>query len=182
MNTDFSMKKFIGFSLIIGFFMIPIHELGHVIFQFISGNPAWMTYAEEIPLTGYVDTPLGTLGGPLFSVLLAFLSVFFLYKKKYTEFFIPIALIGSIGRFPLYLLGAGGDEGILEQYLNWPKNTIVFIFVGLGLLIFILSIYFISKIFESKKQRFIVCFIPFPLYFILGIFGLFVIEPVLQNL
>jgi hypothetical protein len=50
MKLDF--RKLTITSIIFGFFLIPIHEFGHVLFDWITGHPAAMSYARDYLLTG----------------------------------------------------------------------------------------------------------------------------------
>jgi hypothetical protein len=47
-----NFKKFTITSFVFGFFLVPIHEFGHVICDWITGHPAGMSYARDYLLSG----------------------------------------------------------------------------------------------------------------------------------
>ena len=55
-------------SIIFGFLLIPIHESGHVICDWITGHPASMSYARDYLLSGGNTPFLGLLGGTVAAV------------------------------------------------------------------------------------------------------------------
>ena len=54
-------KKLTFASLIFGFILVPLHELGHVICDWITGHPAAMSYARDYLLSGGETPFLGLL-------------------------------------------------------------------------------------------------------------------------
>ena len=104
-NNDAILKlefrQFTITSIIFGFFLIPIHEFGHVICDWVTGHPAAMSYARDYLLSGG-DTPfLGLLGGPLLPLILSAVSVMFIYRQMRISIFYPIAIIGTLDRVVL---------------------------------------------------------------------------------
>jgi hypothetical protein len=73
-------KKLTIASLIFGFFLIPVHELGHVICDWTTGHPATMSYARDRLLSGGETPFLGLLGGPLLPLIISAFSVFQIYR------------------------------------------------------------------------------------------------------
>lgn len=180
MNNEqkkFSIKLFIIASLSTGFLLIPIHEFGHVLFHWISGNPAWMSYARDNLFPGSEKTFLGSLGGPFLPLFLAVLSLIPLYKKKHMHLFYPIAILGPLDRLFFYIRGiVPSDERNLSKFLNWPKPTWMIIFLIIEILILILVLLSLRRNKFSLKMSIFIIIIPVISFIIMAIFGIFVIE------
>jgi len=52
MNKAIDFKKLTITAFTFGFVLIPIHELGHVICDWLTGHPATMSYARDRLLSG----------------------------------------------------------------------------------------------------------------------------------
>lgn len=176
-QKDFSIKLFIIASLITGFLIIPIHEFGHVLFHWLSGNPAWMSYARDNLLPGSETTFLGSLGGPFLPLFLAALSLIPLFKKKHIHFFYPISIVGPFERFIFYIRGIiPSDERNLAEFLNWPRSSWMIIFLIIEILIWILVLLSFRRNKISIKMSILIIIIPIVSFILMALFGVFVIE------
>jgi hypothetical protein len=175
MKLDF--RQFTITSIVFGFFLIPIHEFGHFICDWITGHPAAMSYARDYLLSGG-DTPfLGLLGGPLLPLILSAVSVMFIYRQTKISVFYPIAVIGSLDRLVLYLSGMlPSDEKSLANMAGW--NMYAFKYIFLSAEVILLSLVLISLIrFKVKfKQIFLVIVIPLLSFVVGASIGFFVVE------
>ncbi len=121
----------IAASVIAGFLLIPIHELGHVACDWITGHPAAMSYARDYLLSGMEPPFLGVLGGPLLPMVVAAVSILLIYLKRDPSVFYPIAFIGSIDRLVFYLMGTlPSDERNLADMAGWNIHSFQWIFLA----------------------------------------------------
>ena len=120
---------FLVFSAVIGFFSIPIHELGHVLGYRLLGIRATMSYAREILPPGEPQRFLGVAGGPLFTQLLCCAALLLIYRKKWLTLAFPLAVIMSLDRIILYGMAwrqllvlhraPGMDETKMATLVGW---------------------------------------------------------------
>lgn len=107
-DIDFIKKGqwiiYLFITVIIAFFFVPMHELGHVIAGWLSGIPMSMSYAREYTLNGQAETAFLGLGGPIFTVVLAYIGVFIIYKRKFLMIAYPFSVIMCIDRIFIYLI------------------------------------------------------------------------------
>jgi len=164
-------------SIIFGFFLVPIHEFGHVTCDWITGHPAAMSYARDYLLSGG-DTPfLGLLGGPSLPLVLSAVSVIFIYRQTKISVFYPVAIIGSLDRLVLYLSGMlPSDERSLANMAGW--NMYAFKYIFLAAEVILLSLVLISLIrHKIKATQIILVFVIPVLSFVVGAsIGFFVVE------
>ncbi len=175
MKLDF--RQFTITSIVVGFLLIPIHEFGHVICDWITGHPAAMSYARDYLLSGG-DTPfLGLLGGPLLPLILSVVSIFFIYRQTQMSFFYPIAVTGSLDRLILYLAGMlPSDEKSLASLAGW--NMYAFKYIFLSAEVILLSLVLVSLVkYKVKVKHIILVFVIPLLAFVVGVsIGFFVVE------
>lgn len=134
--TKINFKKLTITSFVFGFFLIPIHELGHVICDWITGHPAAMSYARDYLLSGGKTTFLGLLGGPLLPIIVAATAVVLIYRGKNLSLFYPVAIQGSIERLSQYVCGVlPSDEQDLARLAGWGMYSFRNIFLGLEVLL-----------------------------------------------
>ncbi len=164
-------------SLIFGFFLIPVHEFGHVMCDWITGHPATMSYARDRLLSGGETPFLGLLGGPLLPLILAAVSVVQIYRKTNLSLFYPVAILGSIERLVLYLRGGlPSDERSLAKIIGWNVYSFKTIFLSIELVLLTLVVLSLIKYKVKLKQAIVVFVIPV-LSFIAGAaIGVFIVE------
>lgn len=173
-SSEFIKKRhwilYLFISVVIAFSYVPIHEFGHLIASWISGIPTGMSYAQSYPLNGQAQTVLGGLGGPTFTVLLAYIGVLFIYKRKFLIFAYPLSTIMCLDRIFNYLLIffftdaktflitnkglADMEERHLAEMLNINPYTFFAVFQGLELFAMVLIL--CSMRYNLKKSIFIV--------------------------
>ena len=148
-----NFKKLTITSFVFGFFLIPIHELGHVICDWITGHPAAMSYARDYLLSGGETPFLGLLGGPSLPIIAAAISVVLIYRGKNLSLFYPIAIQGSVERLAQYVCGIlPSDEADLARLAGWSKYSFRNIFLGLEVLLLSLIIISFFKYRLGGKQ------------------------------
>ena len=141
--TKINFKKLTITSFVFGFFLVPVHELGHVICDWITGRPATMSYARDRLLSGGETPFLGLLGGPLLPVTVAALAVVLIYRGRNLSVLYPVAIQASIERLSFYAFGGlPSDEEDLARLAGWGKYSFRNIFLGLEVLL--LGLIFIS--------------------------------------
>ena len=175
MKLDF--RKLTITSIIFGFFLIPIHEFGHVICDWITGHPAAMSYARDHLLsTG--DTPfLGLLGGPLLPLILSAVSVIFIYRQTQISIFYPIAIIGTLDRLVFYLSGMlPSDEKNLADIVGWNIYAFKYIFLSGEILVLLLVLISMIKYKIGVKQIILAFAIPILSFVVGAALGVFVVE------
>lgn len=155
-------KKWIVYivvSLLIAFISIPVHELGHVIGNFLTGIPAGMSYAREYTLNGQAESLSGILGGPVLTVVLSYIGVFLVFKRKYLMFAFPFTIIMCLDRIYVYLWCFstvdierfreinglfGMDERSAAERLNINLQTFFLLIQLLELVVLIIIIYHLN--------------------------------------
>jgi hypothetical protein len=175
MKLDF--RQFTITSIIFGFFLIPIHEFGHVICDWITGHPAAMSYARDYLLSGG-DTPfLGLLGGPSLPLILSAVSVIFIYRGTKISIFYPIAIIGTLDRLVLYIAGMlPSDEQTLASMIGWNIYAFKYIFLSAEILLLLLVLISLIKYKIGAKQIILVFAIPIVSFVVGASIGFFVVE------
>ena len=175
MKLDF--RKLTITSIIFGFFLIPIHEFGHVICDWITGHPAAMSYARDYLLSGG-DTPfLGLLGGPSLPLILSAVSVMFIYRQTKISIFYPIAIIGTLDRLVLYVSGMlPSDERSLAEMVGWNIYAFKDIFLSAEILLLLLVLVSLIKYKIGVKQIILVFAIPILSFVVGASIGFFVVE------
>jgi hypothetical protein len=165
-------------SLIFGFLLIPLHESGHVICHWITGNPEGMSYARDYLLGNSTHTFLGVLGGPLLPLLVSAIAVFLIYRSNITlSLLYPVAILGAIERLILYIaLGLPSDEKELADFMHWSAHTFEYIFLSIELILigFIVYSFFRNKI--NLRMKILCILIPIISFVIMAAFGVLVIE------
>jgi hypothetical protein len=175
MKLDF--RKLTITSAIAGFFLIPVHEFGHVIFDWITGHPAAMSYARDYLLSGGRTPFLGVLGGPLLPLIISTVSVFFIYKQIKLSIFYPIAIIGILDRLVLYLIGMlPSDESSLSSMMGWNIYIFKYLFLSIELILLLLIISSFIKYKIGIKQAILVIVIPIVSFVAGAAFGFLVVE------
>jgi hypothetical protein len=170
-------KKLTMTSLIFGFFLIPLHEFGHVICDWITGHPASMSYARDYLLSGGETPFLGLLGGPLLPLILSALSVVQIYRKVNVSVFYPVAILGSFDRLVHYISGRlPSDERSLAKIVGWNIYSFKYIFLSLELLLLLLVLLSLIRYKVNFKQAIFVLLIPLLSFAAAASIGIFVVE------
>ena len=155
MKIDF--RKFTITSIIAGFFLIPFHEFGHVLCDWITGHPAAMSYARDYLLSGGKTPFLGLLGGPSFPLILSAVSVILIYRGTKLSIFYPTAIIGALDRLVLYMTGMlPSDERDLAGMIGWNNNAFKYIFLSAEVLLLLLVLISLVRYEISVKQMILV--------------------------
>lgn len=142
-GAKINFKKLTIAALVFGFFLVPIHELGHVICDWSTGHPATMSYARDRLLSGGETPFLGLLGGPLLPIIVSAVAVVLIYRGKSLSVLYPVAIQASNERLLIYVLGGlPSDESDLARIAGWGKYLFRNIFLGLEVLL--LSLILIS--------------------------------------
>ncbi len=164
-------------SIVFGFFLIPIHEFGHVLCDWITGHPAAMSYARDYLLSGG-DTPfLGLLGGPMLPLVISAISVIFIYKRRKLSVFYPVAILGSFERLVLYLSGIlPSDEKDLASMAGWNMSAFKYIFLSAEVLLLFLVFISLIRYKVGFKQAILVFVIPLLSFVVSALIGFFVVE------
>ena len=164
-------------SIIFGFLLIPIHESGHVICDWITGHPAAMSYARDYLLSGGTTPFLGLLGGPLLPLILSVVSVVFIYRRTRVSFFYPIAILGSFERLVLYLSGMlPSDEKSLAVMVGWNIYAFKYIFLSIEVSLLLLIIISLIRYKVGFRQAILVFVIPLLSFVVGASLGVFVVE------
>ena len=164
-------------SIIFGFLLIPIHESGHVICDWITGHPAAMSYARDYLLSGAHTPFLGLLGGPLLPLILSVVSVVFIYRRTRVSFFYPIAILGSFERLVLYLSGMlPSDEKSLAVMVGWNIHAFKYIFLCIEVSLLLLIIISLIRYKVGFRQAILVFVIPLLSFVVGASLGVFVVE------
>ncbi len=138
-TAKIDFKKLTFTSLVFGFFLVPLHELGHVICDWLTGHPASMSYARDYLLSGGETPFLGLLGGPALPIVVSATAVIFLYLGKHPSLFYPVAIQAAIERLVPYACGLlPSDERDLARLAGWSLYSFKHIFMGLEALLLIL--------------------------------------------
>jgi hypothetical protein len=170
-------------SAIIGFFAIPIHELGHVLGYRVLGIPATMSYARESLPPGQHQRFLGVAAGPLFTQLLCGVALLLIYRKKWLVVTFPLAVIMSLDRIILYGMhwrqllvlhrAPGMDETQMAVLLGWNLffwyAVLTLFFIGAWVLILLRLRYGVAR-------NILLCAVPAVLYAAMTSVGVFVVE------
>ena len=174
-NLDF--KALTITSLLFGFFLIPIHEFGHVLCDWITGHPASMSYARDHLLSGGSTPFLGLLGGPLLPLILSAIAVGQIARRANVSVFYPVAILGSIDRLALYSAGIlPSDERDLAQAIGWNPYSFKYIFLSVELVLLLLVVASLIRYKVGVKTVAAIFVIPL-LSFVAGAaFGVLVVE------
>ena len=164
-------------SLIAGFLLIPLHELGHVVCDWITGHPAAMSYARDYLLSGGKTPFLGLLGGPLLPLILSAVCVILIYRNIRLSVSYPLAVLGTLDRLLLYLSGGTpSDERELAQVIAWPVNAFKHIFLAAE--VFLLALVLLSLIRHKAgiRRSVLIFVIPLASFVVCASFGVFVVD------
>jgi hypothetical protein len=180
MNTNptiIDFKKLSLTSLIFGFFLIPIHEFGHVLCDWITGHPAAMSYARDYLLREGNTPFLGLLGGPLLPIIIALFAVTQIHRRVNLSIYYPIAVLGSIDRLILYISGMlPSDERDLAGLAGWDINSFKYIFLSLEMIVLVLIVISLYRWKIGIKRSCLIVVIPLISFIIGALIGVFVIE------
>jgi len=175
--TKINFKKLTITSFVFGFFLIPIHELGHVICDWITGHPAAMSYARDRLLSGGQTPFLGLLGGPSLPIIVAAVAVVLIYLGKDLSLLYPVSIQGSIERLSQYVCGIlPGDEQDLAQLAGWGKYSFRNIFLGFEVLLLSLIVISFFKYRLGAKQSVAVVVIAVICVVVSAAFGICIVE------
>jgi hypothetical protein len=165
-------------SLLFGFLLIPLHEFGHVVFHWLTGNPEGMSYARDYLLGNATHTFLGVLGGPLFPLVVSAVVVFLIYRSSISlSILYPIAILGAFERLVLYIaVGLPSDEKDLSGFLRWDNFMFEYIILSTEIVLLAFIVYSMFKYKLSLKMRIACIVIPVVSFIIMAAFGALVIE------
>ena len=164
-------------SIVVGFFLIPLHEFGHVLCDWITGRPAAMSYARDYLLSGGKTPFLGLLGGPSLPIILAAISVCLIYRKRNLSVVYPVAILGSVERLVLYAAGMlPSDERDLAKIMGWDAHAFKYIFLSAELVLLSLVVLSFARHRIKFKHSLLVLLIPLICFVVSAAFGVFVIE------
>jgi glucan phosphoethanolaminetransferase (alkaline phosphatase superfamily) len=174
---------FLFSSATIGFFALPIHELGHILGYRLQGIPATMSYARESLPPGQPQTFLGVAGGPLLTLFLCCVALVLIYRNKWLLTAFPLAVIMSLDRIILYGIAwrqllvlhraPGMDETKMAGLLGWNPFSWYVAFT----LFFILAWVLIAlRLRFGVAKNTLLCVIPAILFVVLAALGVFVVE------
>jgi len=164
-------------SLIAGFFLIPLHEVGHVICDWITGHPAAMSYARDYLLSGGQTPFLGLLGGPLLPLIVSAVSVVLIYRNIHLSVSYPVAVMGTLDRLLLYLSGSTpSDERDLAQAIAWPATSFKHIFLGAELVLLALILLSLIRHRAGIRRSVLILVIPLASFVVGASFGVFVVD------
>lgn len=165
-------------SLLFGFLLIPLHELGHVIFHWLTGNPEGMSYARDYLLGNSTHTFLGVLGGPLLPLLVSMIAVVLIYRFSISlSILYPIAILGAFERLVLYIAsGLPSDEKELSDFLHWNRLSFEYIILSAEIVLLAFVIYSMFRYKISLKMKILCILIPIISFVIMAAFGVLVIE------
>ncbi len=177
-NKKINLIRLILTSVFGGFFLLPVHELGHVICHWLSGTPAGMSYAMDYLLKGGEKTFLGYLGGPLLPLLISAICVILIYiGKGNLSVLYPIAVIGAFDRMILYIQGDfPSDERMMAGILHWNDHAFIYIFLSFEIVLYLLIIISLFR-YKIKWIMKILCIvIPVAAFIGMALFGIYVVE------
>jgi hypothetical protein len=164
-------------SLIAGFFLIPFHEFGHVVCDWVTGHPAAMSYARDYLLSGGETPFLGLLGGPLFPLILSTIAVILIYRGIRLSVSYPLAVLGTMDRLLLYLAGSTpSDERDLARAMAWPAVTFKYIFLGAEIFLLVLVLRSLIRYKVGIKRGGLILVIPVASFVISASLGVFVVD------
>jgi len=171
------LKELTITSLVFGFFLVPVHELGHVICDWITGHPAAMSYARDYLLSG-AETPfLGLLGGPALPIIVAATAVVLIYRGRNLSLLYPVAIQASIERLVPYLCGIlPSDERDLARVAGWNMYSFKHIFLSLEMLLLGLIIISFFKHKSGVKQSVLIFAIALTCLVVSGAIGICIVE------
>ncbi len=171
-------------SAIIGFFAIPIHELGHVLGYRVLGITATMSYARESLPPGQPQRFLGVAGGPLLTQLLCCAALLLIYRKKWLVVAFPLAVIMSLDRIILYgrqwrqllvlhRVSPGMDETKMAAFPGWNP---FFWYVALTLFFIVVWVLILRRLRYGVVRNVLLCAVPAVLFVAMASIGVFVVE------
>ena len=176
-STKIDFKKLSQSSLVFGFFLIPIHEFGHVVCDWMSGHPAAMSYARDYLLQEGSTPFLGLLGGPLLPIVVAFFALLQIYRRVHISVYYPIAILGSMDRLILYIAGMlPSDERELAGLAGWNVYSFKYIFLSLDMVILVLIVISMYRGKIGIKRSCLIVVIPLISFIIGALIGVLVIE------
>ncbi len=175
--TKINFKKLTITSFVFGFFLVPIHEFGHVICDWIAGCPATMSYARDRLLSGGETPFLGLLGGPSLPIIVAAIAVVLIYRGGNLSLLYPVAIQGSIERLSQYVCGIlPSDEEDLARLAGWSKYSFRNIFLGFEVLLLTLIIISFFRHKLGAKQSVAVIVIAVICVVVSAAFGICIVE------
>jgi hypothetical protein len=164
-------------SLIGGFLLIPFHEFGHLVCDWITGHPAAMSYARDYLLFGGKTPFLGLLGGPLFPLLLSAISIICIYRGTQLSVFYPLAVLGTLDRLLLYIYGSTpSDEKDLAHAMAWPTASFKYIFLTAEVLFLVLILLSLFKYNFGIGRSILVFAVPLSAFVVCASLGVFVVD------
>lgn len=174
---------FLFFSAVVGFFALPIHELGHVFGYRLLGIPATMSYAREMLPPGEPQRFLGVAGGPLFTQLVCSAALVLIHRNKWLTFAFPLAVIMSLDRIVLHGMqwqqllvlrrAPGMDETKMASLLGWNP---LFWYVAMTLFFLLTWVLILLRLRYGLVKNILLCAVPVLFFVALAAFGVFVVE------
>ena len=162
-------------SAICGFLIIPVHEFGHVVGDWITGHPAGMSYARDYLLNGGEKPFFGILSGPLLPLVFCVFAIIAICKRKNLAVSYPIAIIGSLDRLVFYLMGIlPSDERELANLAGWNSYSFEYIFCTAETAVLLLVVISMFRYRLALRQGVLVFFIPIVSFVVgvaIGVYG-----------
>jgi hypothetical protein len=164
-------------SIIFGFFLLPVHEFGHVIGDWITGHPAGMSYASNYLFSGGDNPFLGVLGGPLLPLIISAVAVAFIYNQKILSVFYPIAVVGMLDRMVFYISGVIPiDDSSLAVMMGWNIHSFKYMFLSVEIILLLLVVYSLYKYKIRFQHALLVFFLPVLSFAVGASIGVFIVE------
>jgi hypothetical protein len=176
-SVGIDFKRFTITSLVFGFLLIPIHELGHVVADWLTGHPAAMSYARDYLLSGGATPFLGLLGGPLLPILVSAVAVVCIYRGINLSSAYPIAFQAAIERLVPYVGGIlPSDEKDLAKIAGWNPYSFKHLFLGVEVLLLGLIIASFFKHRLGIRQPILILIVALICLVVSAGFGIMVVE------
>jgi len=177
-ESEVRLTPLIITSLLFGFLLIPLHEFGHVVFHWMTGNPEGMSYARDYLLGNSAHTFLGVLGGPLLPLLVSTIAVVLIYRSRIAPSILyPIAILGTMDRLILYIaFGLPSDEKELADFLHWNARAFEYIILSTEVVLVAFIVYSLVRNKINLKMKILCILIPVISFIVMAAFGVMVVE------
>lgn len=171
------------FSLLWGFLHIPIHEFGHAAGSWITGTPAYFSYAREIIPPGYKQSALSVAGGPLINLIISLIILIHLWRGGDPFIWFTLLFNMTMGRILQYaprfshiMAGnyPGFDETKLGVMMGIEPLWIYLILTALFLLVTLGTVLYLRRF--SWKINLILVSTAVVLTAAMTLFGIFIVE------
>ena len=177
LSARIDFKKLAIAACVFGFALVPVHELGHVTCDWLTGHPATMSYARDRLLSGAAPPFLGVLGGPLLPMGVAAVALVFIFRGTNLSLLYPVAIQASIERLALYLFGTlPSDERDLAELAGWNPGAFRTIFLLLEISLLILVVVSMRRHKVGAKAALVIFGVAIGCLVASAVFGILVVE------